>query len=375
MAMAMKTLSPAARPRARERILLLGTSPLAVRLIQELSTRPHTEVIGIVDDAHDLDTLPVRARRLGSLKELGRVLHEERPTRVVVTLTACRGRLPVRLLMKARLRGVAVEQGVDAYERLTGKLAIEALTPSALIFSKDFRRSALHRILGRGLSLLIAAVGLLALLPLFAGIAALIVLDSPGPVLFRQDRVGQSGRRFKVLKFRTMLVSRQAASEWEADNGDRITRVGRWLRRFRLDELPQLVNVLRGEMNLVGPRPHPVSNFDLFLHQIPYYWIRSSVLPGITGWAQVRYRYANNLEEETEKMRYDLYYIKHMSWWLDLRILAETLKVVLFGHPAAGPSTARVVPIDSRPHRLRAGPGTLPLPLRTDTRPLGWRRA
>ncbi len=373
MAMAMKTLSPAARPRARERILLLGTSPLAVRLIQELSARPHTEVIGIVDDARDLDFLPVRARRLGSLEELGRVLHEERPTRVVVTLTACRGRLPVRLLMKARLRGVAVEQGVDAYERLTGKLAIEALTPSALIFSKDFRRSALHRILGRGLSLLVAAVGLLALLPLFAGIAALIVLDSPGPVLFRQDRVGRSGRRFKVLKFRTMLVSRQAASEWEADNGDRITRVGRWLRRFRLDELPQLVNVLRGEMNLVGPRPHPVSNFDLFLHQIPYYWIRSSVLPGITGWAQVRYRYANNLEEETEKMRYDLYYIKHMSWWLDLRILAETLKVVLFGHPAAAPSTARVVPIDSRPHRLRPRLGTLAA--RTDTQPLGWRRA
>ena len=369
----MKTLSPGrGRLRARERVLLLGAGPLAVKLLQELSARPHTEVIGVVDDAADRDTLPFRARRLGSLGDLGRILREERPTRVVVTLTARRGRLPVQLLLTARLRGVAVEDGVDAYERLSGKLAIEALPPSTLIFSKDFRRSPLHRAFGRGLSLLVAAAGLLALLPLFAVLVALIVLDSPGPVLFRHDRVGPSGR-FTLLKFRTMLVSGQPVSEWEADNGDRITRVGRWLRRFRLDELPQLVNVLRGEMGLVGPRPHPVSNYDLFLHKIPYYWIRSSVLPGITGWAQVRYRYANNLEEETEKMRYDLYYIKHMSWWLDLRILAETLRVVLFGHPAAARSAARVVPIDSRPHLVRARPRTLAA--RTDTEPLGWRRA
>jgi exopolysaccharide biosynthesis polyprenyl glycosylphosphotransferase len=357
MTMSMKSLSAQRRLRPRERVLLLGASPLAVRLVQALSARPDVQVVGVVDAAAEAPSLPVRARRLGSLDELGRILHEERPTRIVVTLTARRGRLPVRLLLKARLRGLVVEDGIDAYERLTGKLAIEALPPSALIFSKDFRRSPRQRALGRGLSLLVAAVGLLALSPLLAAIAALIVIDSPGPVLFRHDRVGQAGRRFKLLKFRTMLGSREAASEWEADNGHRITRVGRWLRRFRLDELPQLVNVLRGEMNLVGPRPHPVSNFKLFIHQIPYYWVRSSVLPGITGWAQVRYRYANNLEEETEKMRYDLYYIKHMSCWLDLRILGETLKVVLFGHPAAAPVGDRVVPIDSRP--LRAMPRTL----------------
>jgi len=359
---------------SRARVLLLGASPLAVKLVRELSARPDTEVIGVVDDAGDPDPLSLPVRRLGSQEQLARIIREERPARIVVTLTSRRGRLPVRTLLRARMQGVAVEDGVDAYERLTGKLAIDAMKPSALIFSKDFRSPPLQLALGRALSFLVAAAALLALLPLLAVLAALVVLDSPGPVLFRHDRVGRSGRRFPLLKFRTMRVSPRPTSEWAADNGERITRVGRWLRRFRLDELPQLVNVLRGEMNLVGPRPHPVSNFELFLREIPYYWIRSSVLPGITGWAQVRYRYANNLEEETEKMRYDLYYIKHMSWWLDLRILAETMTVVLFGRPEAVRRTARVVAIGSRAPSRRTKPPTLvPPPARPQA--LGWRRA
>ena len=186
-----------------------------------------------------------------------------------------------------------------------------------------------------------ALVGLVALSPVIGAIAIAIRLDSPGPVLFVQERVGRAGRRFLLLKFRTMYVTDAAHSEWARDNADRITRVGLWLRRFRLDELPQFVNVLRGDMDLVGPRPHPVSNFSLFVtvlrnspecgEQIPYYSIRSMARPGITGWAQVRYRYANNLEEEIEKMRYDLYYVKHRSFWLDLRILADTVKTVLGG--------------------------------------------
>jgi len=178
-------------------------------------------------------------------------------------------------------------------------------------------------------------------------------------VLFVQDRVGLRGRRFRLLKFRTMRVTDAAPSEWAGDNRDRITRVGHWLRTFRFDELPQFVNVLRGDMDLVGPRPHPASNFSAFVtvlrnqpecgEQIDYYALRSMVRPGITGWAQVRYRYANNLEEEIEKMRYDLYYVKHRSLWLDLRILADTVKTVLAGRealdaltrPAAAPANAQ----------------------------------
>ena len=213
-----------------------------------------------------------------------------------------------------------------------------------MIASRDFRKTHLDLAFGRACSLLAAVIGLVVLAPLFALIAAAIKLDSPGPVLFIQDRAGRGGRRIRLLKFRTMRPAAGPTSEWERDNGDRITRVGRWLRGYRLDELPQLVNVLRGDLNLVGPRPHPMSNVDWFSREIPYYALRSVIRPGLTGWAQVRQGYANGLAEETEKMRYDLYYIKHMSAWLDLQILVETIHTVLAGHrrPAGAGTTARV---------------------------------
>jgi lipopolysaccharide/colanic/teichoic acid biosynthesis glycosyltransferase len=168
-------------------------------------------------------------------------------------------------------------------------------------------------------------------------------------VFFVQERVGLRGKRFRLIKFRTMYPANGKTSEWVRDNHDRITRVGKWLRRFRLDELPQFVNILRGDMGLVGPRPHPVSNFELFLAKIPYYSLRTAVRPGLTGWAQVRYGYANNLEEETEKMQYDLYYIKHMSLWLDLRVVLETAKIVLMGHGSQTPRAAGAALVLSRP--------------------------
>jgi lipopolysaccharide/colanic/teichoic acid biosynthesis glycosyltransferase len=172
-------------------------------------------------------------------------------------------------------------------------------------------------------------------------IALLVRIDSAGPVFFSQERSGMAGRPFKLLKFRTMLAAVQQESEWEEDNIHRITRVGWWLRKCRLDELPQFINILKGDMNIVGPRPHPSSNFELFVLaarntpesgvQIPYYSMRYSVRPGITGWAQVRYRYANNLHEEMEKLRFDLYYLKHYSLWLDIRILVETVTMIFTG--------------------------------------------
>jgi lipopolysaccharide/colanic/teichoic acid biosynthesis glycosyltransferase len=243
----------------------------------------------------------------------------------------------MRELLAATVDGVAVEDGVDCYERLTGKIAIEALTPSGLIASPLFRKSHYDLVFGHALSIVVAASALAVLSPLFGLLALLIKLDSPGPVFFLHDRVGLRGRRFRLLKFRTMRPSDGPTSEWARDNGHRITRVGRWLRRYRIDELPQLINVVRGELNLVGPRPHPVSNFELFTQNIPFYSLRSAVRPGVTGWAQVRQGYANSLEEETEKMRYDLYYIKHKSAWLDLRILLQTVGIVLSGRESFDP--------------------------------------
>ena len=329
--------------RVARRILIVGTSPLALRLADELTTRAFwCRIVGLVDGPRPSGVTPWPV--LGPLERLDAIIADVRPHRIITALGERRGQLPVGPLLEARLGGVAVEDGVQVYEQLTGKLAIEWLTASPLIFSGGFRRAPVSLAMARGLSLVASAVGLVIFAPLLGFIAALIRLESPGPIFFVQERVGQGGRRFNLIKFRTMHPSGAGRSEWVRDNQDRITRVGRWLRKFRLDELPQFVNILRGDMNLVGPRPHPVSNFALFVtvlrncpewcEQIPYYSLRLMIRPGLTGWAQVRYRYANDLEEEVEKTCYDLYYIKHLSFWLDLRILLDTVKTVLAGHEA-----------------------------------------
>ena len=330
-----------------QRVLIIGTGPLARQAMDAIACEGcgRYVIAGVVDDELDAEESFVPPdERLGPLSGLDRIIETARPDRIVVALEERRRRLPVRPLLDARLTGVLVEDAAAFYERVTGKIAIEALTPSSLIFSHDYRAPWVALAVSRALSVAAAAVGLAMLLPVFGVIALCILRDSPGPVFFVQERLGRGGRRFLLVKFRTMLVAETPHSEWALDNADRVTSVGRWLRRFRLDELPQFWNVLRGDMDLVGPRPHPVSNFSLFVtvlrnspecgEQIPYYSLRSMARPGITGWAQVRYRYANNLEEEIEKMRYDLFYVKHRSLWLDLRILADTVKTVLAGREA-----------------------------------------
>jgi len=353
-----------------ERVLVIGTGPLARRALEAAEDRGlgRCVIVGVVvDDEMDADDVFVSPHeRFGPLSRLDRIIQTTEPDRIVMALAERRRRLPIPPLLEARLRGIMIEDAAVFYERLTGKIAIEALTPSSLIFSQDFRVPRLALCLGRALSLGVALVGLVVLAPAIGAIAIAIRLDSPGPVLFVQERVGRAGRRFLLLKFRTMFVTDAAHSEWARDNADRITRVGLWLRRFRLDELPQFVNVIRGDMDLVGPRPHPFSNFSLFVtvlrnspecgEQIPFYSIRSMARPGITGWAQVRYRYANNLEEEIEKMRYDLYYVKHRSFWLDLRILADTVKTVVGAREsfAAEPAPQATVAVSRR--RLQVVP-------------------
>ena len=327
---------------SRERTVILGTTPLAGTIVAEIRARAgaHTQLAGVVDDTDGPVEPAFWSLLLGPLAKLSAIVDEIRPDRIVIALADRRGRLPVGELLEARMQGIAVEDGVCFYERLTGKIAIEALTPHDLISSPDFRKSHLDLAFGHALSLVVSFAALVALVPLIALIALAIKIDSPGPVFFVQDRVGLRGKTLRLLKFRTMRPAARSSSEWERDNHDRITRVGKWLRRFRLDELPQLVNVLRGEMNLVGPRPHPRSNLKLFTQHIPYYWVRCSVRPGLTGWAQVRQGYANGLAEETEKMRFDLYYIKHMSAWLDVRILFQTVRAVLLGGDSA--ATGRI---------------------------------
>ncbi len=344
------------------RIIVLGTGPLAVMLIEEFEAiyGRRTVIAGVVDNEPSDSWL--KARWLGPLNRLAAIVEDVRADRIVVALEDRRGNLPLESLLASRVRGIVVEDALEFYERATGTMAIESITPGALILAKGFRNHGAAEIIARVVSIVAAVVGLVVLAPLFALIAIIVKLDSRGSILFKQDRAGRNGKAFQLLKFRTMHPAEVHRSEWVQDNRDRITRVGGWLRRFRFDELPQLVNMLRGEMNLVGPRPHPMVNQRIFMERIAYYGLRSTVRPGITGWAQVRHGYANNIEEETRKMRYDLYYIKNRSLRLDARILLETVGIIAFGQGSSG--VRRRVPPRNRFVAV-------PVPVQVDRRVVG----
>ena len=323
-----------------DRVLVLGAGPAAKRLIQEIEARPNFRyaVVGVVDDGSGAEHGDLPYPMLGPLERLDKILDDVKPDRLIVALTERRGRMPLGQLLECGSRGILVEDGLRAYEYFTGKLPIESLTPSFLIFSGAFRKSRLQLALRRMSSLIASVIGLLVSAPLMAMIALAIKIDSRGAVFFVDERAGRGGRPFRLFKFRTMrpLLPGQTipAAVWDRDDSTRITRVGRLIRRLRLDELPQFWNVLKGDMDLVGPRPEILANVQTMTEHIPYYALRHSVRPGITGWAQTRFGYSVSLEQVTEKLRYDLFYIKHMSFWLDLRILVDTVKIVLFGRGA-----------------------------------------
>jgi exopolysaccharide biosynthesis polyprenyl glycosylphosphotransferase len=323
-----------------DRVLVLGSGTQARRVIHEIESRPNFRyaVVGMVDDGSGMEHGDLPYPILGPLERLDKIIDDVKPDRLIVALTERRGRMPMSQLLECGARGILVEDGLGAYEYFTGKLPIESLTPSFLIFSGAFRKSRLQLALRRTCSLLAAATGLVLTAPLMGVIALAIRLDSRGPMLFVDERAGRAGRPFRLYKFRTMhpLPPGQAvpAAVWDRDDTTRITRVGRMIRRLRLDELPQFWNVLKGDMDLVGPRPEILANVQTMTEHIPYYMLRHSVRPGITGWAQTRFGYSVSLEQVTEKLRYDLFYIKHMSFWLDLRIVVDTVKIVLFGRGA-----------------------------------------
>lgn len=331
-----------------QRVLILGTGVVAQMLAQEIRRSPDCgyDLIGLINERlPDVDPcrdFPV----LGGMSDLYDVIREQRPHRLVMAQQCRQGFMPTNKLMEASFyNNIIVDHAEALYEKITGKVPIDVQTQTAMLQAGNFRPSPLMEVAARVFSLTVALIGIVITAPLMLLIALAIKLDSGGPVLFVQERIGRHCKSFRLYKFRTMKPpspDQENGSQWAGDNDHRITRVGRVLRRFRLDELPQFFNILASDMNLVGPRPHPSSNYQMFSlvarntpicgEQIPYYYLRSMVRPGITGWAQVRYQYANNLNEEIEKLRFDLYYIKHYSLWMDLRILLETLRVVCKGH-------------------------------------------
>ncbi len=315
-----------------ERLLILGTGPLARELAQEIKERPDLgfEIIGLMGNPpKDPEKLPVLY--LGSPPQLPQVATEEKVSRVIVSMEDRRGQLPVDALLACRLEGVLVEEREAIFERIHGKLSLSSLRPSYLIFSKGFRKARLTLGIKRAFDAILAAAGLSATSPLLALIAILIRIDSKGNILFHQPRVGLDGHEFVVWKFRTMRAEaeKHTGPVWALSSDDRITRIGSVLRKTRLDELPQMWNILLGEMSFVGPRPERPFFVDQLRKEIPYYLERLTVRPGLTGWAQINYPYGASIEDAKEKLMYDLYYVKNMSLLFDLTILLKTIKVLL----------------------------------------------
>ena len=324
----------------QERVLVVGTGDAARKVVRQILDQREFayHVIGFIDDdASRIGERIVNPGIVGTPGDIASLIERHHVDRIIVGLSDRRGKLPVEELLRAKMAGIRVEDATTTYERITGKILIDELRPSWLIFSDGFRVSRITRWLKRSIDLVLSLVIGVLSLPLMALTAVAIVLDSGRPILYCQVRVGENGKTFTLCKFRSMRIDAEKAGTpmWAKDGDDRITRVGRVIRKTRLDELPQIWNVIRGDMSFVGPRPERPFFVAELSKAIPFYQQRHAVKPGVTGWAQVKYRYGSSLEDAMEKLRYDLYYIKHLSIFFDLTIVFDTVKVVLFGKGAA----------------------------------------
>ncbi|HEU4634823.1 MAG TPA: TIGR03013 family XrtA/PEP-CTERM system glycosyltransferase [Edaphobacter sp.] len=312
----------------RERVYVLGGGDRARMIAEMLRQRKDAGMEVIAFEPMPVDRDERKQAVKATLESFrGRTRSVDR---VVVALEDRRGELPLRELLKLRFDGVVIEEAGSLLERLTGKLYLDGLRPSNFIYSEGFRVRPSQQLSRRIVSTLAAAVGLLLFLPFFPFVVLAVRLSSPGPIFFRQTRVGMGGRNFTVFKFRTMRTDAEVAgAKWASKDDPRATKVGRFMRKTRIDEIPQLWNVLRGDMGFVGPRPERPEFVPWLSENIPYFDLRHMIRPGLTGWAQVRYGYGSTLEEAREKLEYDLYYIKHMTLGLDLLIMFETVKTIL----------------------------------------------
>jgi len=319
-------------PLLAKRVMILGVGPLAESMAKLIHAGGSNYTFaGFINPVNEL-ALAGDGQVVGTLDELSEAIKREKAQKLVVSLTERRGIMPVKDILSCKLGGLEVVDAVSFYEQMTGKLLIENIQPSWFIYSNGFRVTNLMRVQKRVFDLIFSLFGLLCAAPVFPLVALLVKLDSPGPVFFNQLRVGEMEKSFQVHKFRTMRqdAENQTGAVWAVKNDPRITRIGRFLRKTRLDEIPQLFNVLKGDMSFVGPRPERPEFVEKLQKIIPYYSKRHFVKPGVTGWAQVKYCYGASEEDALEKLRYDLYYIKNYSLMLDLEIVLDTIKVVLF---------------------------------------------
>ncbi len=311
----------------REHVYVLGNGDRARSVVELIKSR-NDAGMQVVEGEGKGDFASEAERFAADLRAFCR----PRPTieRVIVAMEDRRGAMPVRELLDLRLRGVVIEDANFLTERLLGKLALDGLNPSTLIFTHGFNVKATQQILRRLVSISVSFMGLVICLPVLPILMIAVRLSSPGPIFFRQVRVGLRGKLFEVIKFRTMRQDAEKnGAQWAKKNDSRVTPIGRFMRKTRLDEIPQLWNVLKGDMGFVGPRPERPEFVEWLNSEIPFYELRHIIRPGLTGWAQVRYGYGATLEETKHKLEYDLYYVKHMSVGLDLLVIFETVKTIL----------------------------------------------
>ena len=319
-----------------EKILIVGSGDLAVEVAREMLNRPDAgyRIAGFVGtDPQLLGKSLINPRMIGLTSELHEVVKRENIDRIVVAMGERRGQLPTAELLQLSLTGkVNIEEGASFYERVTGRVSLNMIRPSWLIFYSRGRQTRISGIARNVVHRIVALTGGLLSLPIALVAALLIKLESPGGVFYKQERVGKNGVPFTVLKFRSMRADAEKGGPvWASQDDDRTTRVGRFIRKTRIDEIPQFWNILRGEMDFVGPRPERPHFVSQLAEEIPYYEQRHLIAPGLTGWAQIKYPYGASIEDARQKLQYDLYYIKNQSLMLDATILFETIKIILFG--------------------------------------------
>jgi sugar transferase (PEP-CTERM system associated) len=323
-----------------ERTILLGTGSLACDLLEELKFRRdigYNIVMAICQDNHqEICELPLKIPVKQGFEDLCELVSKENASTVIVALDQKRGIMPYKELLNCKVQGIKIIDGESFYEKIAEKLLVEKINPSWLIFSEGFQKSKITRFFKRFSDFIMSIILLVLLLPFLALVAIIIKSESKGPALFSQERVGENGVPFILYKFRSMRSDAEKLSGpvWAEEDDPRVTKVGKIMRKLRIDELPQLWNVFRGEMSFVGPRPERRFFIDQLLKSVPYYNERFSVKPGVTGWAQIKYPYGSTEKDALEKLKYDLYYIKNLSFAFDLTIIFHTVKIMLLGRGA-----------------------------------------
>lgn len=325
--------------RENEKVLIIGSGDLAKKVGDEIFDNEELglKLVGFIDeDLSKINGPVINSKVIGRYDDIKKLVHSKKISRIIVALADRRSKLPMSVLLECKMSGMQIEEGVAFHERVKGKIPIDQLKPSWIVFSNGFKLLMPIKILKRAMDIFFSIILILLSIPIFLIFPLLIKLDSRGSIFFKQIRVGENGKEFEIYKFRSMKQDAEVDSGpvWAGLSDKRVTRIGRIIRKLRIDELPQLYNVIKGEMSFIGPRPERPYFVEKLQKQIPYYKVRTAIKPGITGWTQIKYPYGATFNDAIEKLQYDMYYIKNMSPLLDILILFWTIKVVLTGKGA-----------------------------------------